>query len=251
MKTKILLIICSFFIVLSGCNLSDHEIPSGRVRLVKRQTAGYGTYSYTYDAMNRLATETFVPALMITPYQISFTDYTPDNRLAEAVEDLPAPFNDLGHEVLRGPDGRISRIRKYCVGGPTCTSGIWYFSYPVDGVTEVEFWDNGSLFRGTDVYTLNSAGQIVEIKHYDSADVLITTTINLTFDDKKNTFSFYPEGFLTSPTSSNNTVSYRITNHITSEITDVSNEYEYNAEGWVTKRMTAGFATSTFEYESY
>lgn len=251
MKYQFILIVAFLLTSLAGCTLEDHEIPSGNVRIVKRERVGYGAYRYTHDAMNRLATEVFEPTVMISPYDVAFTGFTADNRLAQAVENFPAPLNDLGHEVQRAPDGKIERIRKYCVGGPTCTSGIWYFTYPLANVVEVKFWDNGSLFRGTNTYTFNSAGQITEIRQYNASDVLTTTTTHLTFDDKKNMLSFYPEGYLTLPASNNNVVDFTVTNHLTSDVTSASYAYEYNAEGWVTKRTRTGFAAEVLEYETY
>lgn len=251
MKYGLICVVAFLLASLAGCSLEDHEIPSGNVRIVKRERVGYGTYRYTHDAMNRLATEAFEPAVMITPFDVAFTGFTADNRLAMAVENFPAPLNDLGHEVQRAADGKIERIRKYCVGGPTCTSGIWYFTYPLANVVEVKFWDNGSLFRGTDAYTFNSAGQITEIRHYNASDVLTTTTAHLTFDDKRNMFSFYPEGYLTMPASNNNVVDFTITNHVTSDVESASYAYEYNTENWVTKRTRTGFATEILEYEAY
>lgn len=251
MKYQFIFIVAFLLTGLVACTLEDHEVPSGNVRVVKWELVGYGTYRYTHDAMNRLATEVFEPVGMITPYDVAFTDFTADNRLVQAVENFPAPLNDLGHEVVRAPDGKIERIRKYCVGGPTCTSGIWYFTYPAANVVEVKFWDNGSLFHGTDAYTFNSAGQITEIRHFNASDVLTTTTTHLTFDDKKNMLSFYPEGYLTVPASNNNVVDFTVTNHLTSEVVSASYAYEYNSEGWVTKRMRTGFATQLLEYEAY
>ena len=250
MKAAIKLFTLLLIVNLTSCVLDDHGVPPTQVRIVKRETVGYGTYTYNYDETNRLAKETFSPATAITPYYYDFTAFDSANRLLEAIQYFTA-FPDLGHEVLRDPDGKITRIRKYCVGGPTCTSGIWYFAYPTANTVEVEFWDNGSLFRGTQVYTFNSAGQIVETKSFNSADELTRTRVNTSFDDKRNMFSYYPEGFSTSPAANNNALTYQVTDHTTGTTTDGSVSYEYNSQGWVTKQIIMGEVVEIFEFESY
>ena len=246
--TKLVTLFCIFTLI--GCVFTDHLIPN-RYRITKRQTVGYATSNYTHSEVNRLAKETFVPVGSIESYYFDFTSFDPSNRLIEAVQHFADPTRDLGHEVLRDSDGKITRIRKYCVGGPTCTSGIWYFTYPAANTVDVKFWDNGSLFRGTDSFTFNGAGQVAQIKHYNSADVLITTTTHITFDDKRNIFSYYPEGFLTIPSSANNVLTFQTVTHATSTVTNGTYSYEYNPDGWVTKRTRPGASDDILDYEVY
>ena len=246
--TQLVTIFCIF--TLAGCVITDHLIPN-RYRITKREAVGTGTSSYTHSEVNRLAKETFAPAVAVEPYYYEFTSFDPSNRLLEAVQHFADPTRDLAHEVLRGADGKITRIRKYCVGGPTCTSGIWYFTYPGANTVDVKFWDNGSIFRSTDSYTFNGAGQVTQIKRYNSADVLLTTTTNSTFDDKRNIFSYYPEGFLTVPSSNNNVIDFQVLTHATSTVTNGTYSYEYNPDGWVTKRTRAGASDDILEYEVY
>lgn len=246
--TKLLTIFC--ILTLAGCDFTDHLLPS-RYRITKLERVGSGTYNYTYTGANRLAKETFVPGIAVEPYNIDFTSFDPSGRLLESIQHFTDPTRDLAFEVLRDADGKITRIRKYCVGGPTCTSGIWYFTYPAANTIDVKFWDNGSLFRSTDTYIFNGAGQVTQVKHYDSADALLTTTTNITFDDKRNIFSFYPEGFLTAPVSINNVLTFQILTHATSTVTNGTYSYEYNPDGWVTKRTQTGSSDENLEYEVY
>lgn len=246
--TKLLTLFYIFTLV--GCVFTDHDIPN-RYRIIKRESVGYATSTYTHSGANRLAKETFVPVIAVEPYYIDFTSFDPSNRLLEAIQHFAIPSRDLAHEVLRDSDGRITRIRKYCVGGPTCTSGIWYFTYPAANTVDVKFWDNGSLFRSTDSFTFNSAGQVTQVKHYNSVDELLTTTTNITFDDKRDIFSYYPEGFLTVPVGNNNVLTFQILTHATSTVTNGTYAYEYNRDGWVTKRTRTGARDEILEYEAY
>jgi hypothetical protein len=247
--TKFLILI--LFVNLSGCLLKDHEIPEVRVRLSKQHRPNYGTFDYNYDPMGRMSKETFTPSTSITPYYFDFTSFDSENRLLEGVENFNPPLPDLGYEVLRNSDGKINRIRKYCVGDRTCTSGIWYFTYPSSNTVEVKFWDNGSIFRRTDTSSFNAMGQITEVKSYNETNVLITTTSNLSFDDKRNLASHYPEGYFTSPNSNNNVLLAQVKVHATDTVTDNTYTYEYNPQGFVVKSYRNGELTANFEFEPY
>lgn len=251
MKVSVKLLLLTLIISMSGCSWMDHEIPVERVRLVKQIIPDYGTYMYSYDASGRMAKETFAPSVSITPYYFDFTSFDATNRLLEGVANFAPPIPDLAHEVQRNPDGSINRIRKYCADGSTCTSGIWYFAYPMPNTVEVAFWDNGSIYGRKDVYTFNALGQITEEKYYNASNVLVTTTSYTNFDDKWSKTDHYPEGYFTSPNGKNNVLTSELTVHATGVITNHVYNYEYTTQGFITKSYRDGTLTATFQYESY
>lgn len=121
---------------------------------------------------------------------------------------------------------------------------IYKYTYSGNVITEDYRFDNNKGWR--QVYMYDANGNIAEIKSYTNTsdanpEGTYSGVINYTYDDKKNARSSIPQGFLF-PASVNNIKSTQYNGGAIE-----SSQYEYNADGYPTKR-TDSF-TRIYEYK--
>jgi YD repeat-containing protein len=122
------------------------------------------------------------------------------------------------------------------------------FTYPAGKQIEKDY-NNANVLLYSYENTLSADGKnIIEIKSFNAASVLTFTHVYSNFDAKKNNELLLPYGYYAFHSNENNYQNFTNTNHITSAVTSSTLTYEYNSDGYVTKRTSSTGSITLFEY---
>lgn len=253
MKKEFLFVVTMLLLLTTACKKKDNPPPTPpapqKTRVVKADfSAVAGVYTYTYNAAGNIATETFTSTTTGNPSRvITFTNYDLLGRITEYVTDFnDVSITDSKSIISYNSNGKIERLV--------------YFDFPSGvsaGYTAMEYtglkvivkrYSLANAFLGSTEYTLTSDGNnIAEQKNYNAANVLQATTTFSNYDNKNTYESLLPAGYFTVPVSKNNFQTLSRTNNVTGAVTTFTATFEYNADGYPTKR-TFGSGVSTYEY---
>lgn len=193
------------------------------------------TSIYSYDSNNRLENYKRNGSANNPAVNQNFV-YNADGTLHKIVDaDNDAPITEFFYDANKKIATKVGR------------NGIDIFKYTYKGNVVTEDYRFISTNKGwKQVYTYDRNGNITEIKSYSNTsdanpEGTYSAVINYTYDDKKTATSSLPQAFLF-PSSVNNIKTSKINGGAIG-----SSQYEYNADGYPTKR-TDSF-TRIYEYK--
>ena len=201
-------------------------------------------YTYTYDASNRMTTfaRTSNPSNPSRNY--TFT-YNANGSLAEYFESIG---NNKGKYTYNA-DGTVATQKEYSVSGAVETLYNTYtYTYAAGIVTENYVYSpTGNGFRQEYKYDVN--GNNIEVKSYNTTPANPAGTFSGTatygnYDAQNNPNSSYPPAFIFPGSAKNNYRSLSYNSGGTATYT-----YEYNADGYPTKRSAGSTDVSVYEYK--
>jgi hypothetical protein len=234
---------------LFSCKKNDDNTiavaPVQTTLLSKAIYSSVGTYDYTYDAQNRLKTETYSGNASNPAAVVTFTGYDSDGKLTGYTGHYTvAGYTDY-NTVITYSSSKPDKMFFYNVSGPL----LYYIGFTYSGtlVTQKQYSTTGAVTSTTE-YTYSADGKnVVQSKSYNSAGTLTSTTVYTNFDGKKTAEGLIPAGYSTIPANTNNWQTLSRTSSA-GVVTGFSATYEYNADGYPTRRIADNGANIEYQY---
>lgn len=242
---KLMFLSLALGLVFTACKKSNDVVEPAHKNLLLKITNDGLISTHTYDASNRMITfaRTSNPSNPARSY--TFT-YNTNGSLAEYFESIGLNKGKYTYNA----DGTVATQKEYNVSGATETLVNTYTYTYVAGVVMANYVyaPTGNGFR--DEYKYDGNGNLIEDKVYSNttpANPAGTYSVTITYgnyDAQNNPNSSYPSAFIFPGSAKNNFRSF-------SYSTGGSNiyTYEYNADGYPTKRTTAGADVVAYEYK--
>lgn len=250
MKTKILTLIC-FTVVFAACkkNKDNPALVNEQKNYLIKKTRGESTETWSYDNQNKLTAIVFAnPTNSSSPsntYKI--ISYNNNGDVNEALYDyVSATINDVKVLYTYNTEGNL--IRSTFIDNVTGATGNYQIIEYIGKQIKVSSYESNAI-EGFNTYTKSADGKnVIEKKYYDSSGTLFYTWTYSNFDKKKNIQLLYPKSLTSGVSSENNyqTEIYKDTN--SGGTTTFTYTFEYNADGYVTKRTAANGTFSSYEY---
>jgi hypothetical protein len=249
MKSKIILstlLLCLLF----SCKKKSEDVPAVQnIYCSKLIQSTLGTETWSYDAQNKptLLTFTSVDENVNPSYNYRILKYTANGSIEEAIYDYVSPTRqDVKLVNTFNAEGKFTRVDTYNASTQTLQS--YSTAIYATGSVRVNYYATAAVLSSYYLYIPTADGKNVEeIKSYSGNNVLSYSNKNSNFDTQKSFQSLYPVGYLIGAVSTNNSRTIVLSeppNTFTYNYT-----FEYNADGYVTKRInaTTGSVVS-FEY---
>lgn len=251
MKQFFQLAIFSIIFLITACSKKDSQ-PSvtQSIKITKADYGSIGNFTYTYDANKNMATETYsgdgTPSNV--PYVVTMTNYDTKGRLTEYNIDYPSgSFSDLKYSISYTTDGRPERIVSFDIN-TGAYAGYSSWEYLVGKIIFKRYGLTNTL-QSRNEYTLAADGNnVAELKTYNAAGTLTSTTTYSNYDAKFTVESLYPIGYSIGNLSKNNFTTLSRVNNVSGTTSGFSVTFEYNDEGYPIKRTLSSGTVQTFTY---
>lgn len=235
-------------VIVSSCKKDSTPPPPQKTRLAKSNFPAVGTFTYTYDAAGNMATEVYSGNASNPPSTTTFTNFDLKGRVTQYTRDFTSTIiTDEKNIISYTADGKLDRVVAF-VSSTGDYLGYNSFEYAA-GKMIVKRYNLANNLTGSTEYTFTADGNnIAESKSYSSTGALRSTTVYSNYDDKINPDNLIPIGYYEIPVSKNNYRSVSITNAVTGAVISFTATFEYNNDGYPTKRTTSTGSTNTYEY---
>jgi hypothetical protein len=234
--------------VLFSCKKNDDAaVPAQTTLLSKAIYSAVGTYDYTYDAQNRMKTETYSGNASNPGDVATFTGYDSNGKLTGyTVHYTSGSYTDYNGVVTYNNDGKPDKLFYYNVTGPL----LYYYGFTYSGsVVTVKQYNAAGTATSTTEHTYSADGKnVVQSKSYNSSGTLTSTSVYSNFDTKKSVDALFPSGYTTTPANENNWQNLSRTNNSTGAVTSFTVTYQYNSEGYPTYRTADNGSTIEYQY---
>lgn len=250
MKTKILIILC--VVILAACkkDKKENEPVVEQKTYIKKQITSQGTNTWNYDAQNRLNTMQFASINEVPnpSYTYKASNFNNNGDINDALTDyISAIINDIKEINTYNADGNLIRVN--FIDNVTGASQGYRTQEYTGNQIKLTNYNASNTINSSTLYTKSADGKnVVELKFYTSAGTLSGTTTYSNFDNKKNIQTLYPKGWSTGIKSENNYQTETYTPASTGITANYTYTYEYNEDGYVTKRIAASGAFISYEY---
>lgn len=234
---------------------NDPPPPPPKVTLLVKEDFGFGVNQYTYDGNNRMISVTYTDATTASNNNvITITKYDDKGRVQEAnIDNANGSLADTKEVNIFSADGKLERKDIYVKGttGETLSSQIIY-TYNGDKVDITRKTISTGAVLNYQGYTIDANGNAIQFRGFNAiTGVAVTVNEYTSFDDKKNAYANIPRGWYEF-SSKNNYLALKQTNLTTGAVLNRTFTYEYDADGFPTKRTTLGGTTTpvvTYTYE--
>jgi len=237
---------------------NDNSTPSGTLLLAKASIQPAGTTTtFTYDDQKRMIKAASVFSNPKNDNTITFT-YDAQGLLVEYVKDYADPiYEDTKTAVVYlTPGNDFVGADIYSMSNLSMPQSSLDFEFSANKITRINYKADGITASGKTEITLaegaNNTSVIKEYKITGGVPTLLSTENYSDYDDKNSPYGFYPReykllvsGILTSV---NNYKKLKATDDLTGEVSTYNYTYQYNAEGYVSKRTSESGETLTYEY---
>lgn len=249
MKTKVLIILCVAILV--SCKKNRNSAPTLELKtyLVKTVTV-FGTETWSYDAQNKPLSMQFVSTLESSnpSYTYQINSLNSNGAITDAVYDYVSASNiDVRELKTYNNEGKLIRVTSF-INATGLSNSYTTYQYLTNEIRTTTY-NASNVVTSSTLYTLSADGKnITEIKNYNAAGGLKNRATYSNFDNKSNHTLLYPKGYGAGIISTNN---YLTVVYFNAEIgtTNTTNyTFEYNTDGYPTKRIMVGSNTDTFEY---
>jgi YD repeat-containing protein len=254
MKTNLnTAILFMFLFLFMACKKSDTATPAAQKTLLSKadfSPAG-GIHTYTYDAAGNMLTEVSTAGTSGVAFTTTFTNYDVMGRVTEYITDyVSAAYTDIKTVVSFNASGKIDKILDFQLNGGALDD-YYTFEYPA-GKQIRKYYTNANVLSGIAENTFSADGKNrIETKNFNNPSnlsVLSNTQAYSNFDTKKTRDLLFPYGYSLVEASENNFQTLTSTNNITNVVTTTTYTYEYNSDGYFTKRTSSTGAVSLYEY---
>ncbi|MCK7588954.1 hypothetical protein M0G43_00050 [Subsaxibacter sp. CAU 1640] len=248
MKTlKYILIVASWLVLLTSCSKDDDGGNQPLQTLLSKRITSTETISYTYDNNNRAtgySTENISPE---NNFIVTY-NYHSSGQLAEVIYNPANSIEDTKVVYSYNNNNQISRIETSYVSGSLSSPVSKYEAdYSTPGKVSVFRYTmagTGTPYLNTEYY-LDANGNVESQLSYSASGLLIVTTENSNYDDKKIASASLPDEDFVRPINNYGTVTVTATGSAPSVSTFT---YEYNDDGYPTKRTSNTGSMVTYEY---
>lgn len=245
MKTLqiITLLLCINFLI--SCSSDDDASNNNQQTLLAKSVTSSQTTTYVYDDNNRVISNEVIASNPLNNYSTIYT-YNGSGQLAEVFYDSESSTEDIKSVYFYNESGQTTKIENYLVSsGISTLDSKSEAIYDTPGKVSVYETPNGSTPYLSVEYFLDANGNVIEQLAYDTAGFLIVTTENSDFDDKHSpSLSITKTGFVKN-VNNYGTVTVTATGGVPSTGTFT---YEYNSDGYPTKRTSNTGSIFTYEY---
>lgn len=249
MKKRIITAL-SFVVILTSCNKNEDDLSAQKTYLSK-EIFSTGTRNYSYDAQGKLTSvvfsstnETTNPSFTYTPTMFNSTGAITEGTF----EYNDTTLSDSKIVNVFNADGKISTYTEYIVEGNTvrlrCT-----FEYAGNKFTKKRY-NVADTLTSQDVTTTSATGNITKIEYFNIATSEVNRITEFSgFDDKISPTTLYPAGWLVLSGRYANNYGNQLTTVVsTGASTNYTYVYEYNADGYATKRTASDGTTISYQY---
>lgn len=225
-----------------SCGKRDNPDPA-RQTLLERISTNSQTTTYTYDDNNRAIRFDAVFTNPVSNYS-GFYTYNNSGQLTEVLYETSG--DDIKSLYFYNGSGQITKIETYLISGGVETFDAQSAAiYTTPGKISVYETPGGAAPYLYVEYFLDAKGNIERQLTYNPAGSLLVTTVNSDFDDKHAPALSVPKtGFVRN-----------VNNYGTVTVTPAGSSasigtytYEYNSDGYPTKRTTNTGSITTYEY---
>ncbi len=249
MKTKTILLglLAVVFAIACKKNTSPPLVPTGTY--LSKETSSVGTFTYNYDVQNRLQSVVFVSTdeAINQSWTLTVTSYDAQNRYVDALTDYTSPTQvDFRETTTYDANGNVLSKRYYNNTTGVLLNGSQIADYSVPNEVKVSYYNASNVLTSYTVYKYDGNNR-TEYRNYNTAGTQISAVVYSNYDANKAPYSLYPTGYSIAPASKNNVGTQNVTNY-SGVTTAYTYTYEYNADGYATKRTSASGAISTYEY---
>ena len=240
---KLIFACLAFSLAFTACKKNKDVIEPAHQNLVTKRTDNDGlTFTYTYDASNKMIAYTQSANPSNAPRNYTFT-YNTNGSLAEFFESISQNKGKYTYNT----DGTVNTQKEYSVSGATETLVNTYtFTYVAGVVIQNYIYaPTGNGWRQE--YKYNANGNLIEVKSYTTTPANPAGTYSGVvtygnYDTKNTPGSSFPAAFSFPGYGKNNVGS------IVYSFGTVNYTYEYNADGYPIKRID-GTSISIYEYK--
>lgn len=245
--------LCFFIliIILVGCKKKDVIAPPTNTYISKQTFYGTGIRTFNYTAQNQLQSVVFASENEAYNKSNSYTVVKIDatGKITEAVVDyIDAATQDINILTTYDANNRII-LEKYTNTTTNATTNSVEYMYSGNQITTTSKNSSGNI-QSISITSLTTDGKNIDkIEYKNAAGVLQSTTTYTGYTTSKSYEPLYPVGY-GNPSYSTNTYSKAtIVNASTGASNTSDYTYEYNVDGYATKRTntTTGNA-NTYEY---
>jgi hypothetical protein len=254
MKKYLFAFISFSVIIITSCKKKDNPAAPPptpqKIRLVKADfTSVAGVFTYNYNSSGFITSENFTGTTTGNPSRtITYSNYDIQGRVTEYIVDINDPsYADSKTVISYNSNGKPERF--IYINLPSGTNA-GYTTLEYSGLKVfVKNYSATNTLQNTTEYTYTTDGNnVAESKVFNAAGVLISTTAYSNYDTKNTYELLLPFGTLSAPLSKNNFLAFSRTVHSTGAVTNVTVTFEYNADGYPTKRTLSSGPVSTYEY---
>lgn len=248
MKTiKFILATTLLLIWFASCSSDDNGDGQPLQTLLSKRITSTETISYTYDNNNRATgytTENIGPENNYTATYM----YNSSGQLVEVIYNPANSIEDTKVVYSYNNNGQISTIETSYVSG-SLSSPVSKYEADYSTVGKVSVYTftmagTGTPYLSTEYY-LDVNGNIESQLSYGASGLLIVTTENSGYDDKKTASASLPDEDFVRNVNNYGTVTVTPTGGTPSVSTFT---YEYNDDGYPTKRTSNAGSVVTYEY---
>ncbi|MGJ7033842.1 hypothetical protein [Niabella hirudinis] len=243
-KTIFLTLVAIAAVLMTGCKKDKTQPPSPKTLLSKFITATSVT-TYSYDENNRATRYTVNHGDPSADYTATYT-YNSSGQLADVYFDNSGTTSDFKDSYFYNSNGQLTKIETYRVGDGIATmESKTEADYSTPGKVSSYRTPSGGERKLVTEFYLNAKGNIIRQLSYSTEGELQATTENADFDDKHVASESLPKTAYVR--SVNNYQKVTVTNPGSTPSIHTYT-YEYNSDGYPTKRTTNTGLIFTYEY---
>lgn len=242
-NTLITLWLC---IALAACSKDDDNPPTEKQTYLSKTITSSSTTTYQYDQNNRAISSTVeFGSSPLSNYSSTYT-YNSSGQLTEWLIDYANSTDNTKLVYSYNGDGKISETKTYVVSGSTSTLyRTTTPGYATPGKISVMTLNEGDLMPYKEYdYFLDAKGNVTRQIQYSGLGSTLSTVEYLGYDDKNSPGLSIPR---TNVTSSPNNFSTHKSTDASGTIT-TTYTFEYDADGYPTKRTSSSGVIITYEY---
>lgn len=255
LQTIFAITILSFFAV--ACSNDGDSEANKPVSLLTKFTHDSGYSNYTYDANNKLSlTEEVNPGF--SNYKTTFV-YNSNGKIEESLTvSTGGMFPSAPLKMTYTYDAQNRLIEKKYFQAPSQNSALFnyfrsdFFEYNGNLLTLKSFKKEDNFPDTRTIYEFDNNGNIIKKIAYsqmtaNNPNGLIFYSETYIYDDKMNPETSLPSEYKFPNFTKNNQL--KTTNVMSNETYITDFVYEYNTDGYVTKRSSSDFSSSAYEYK--
>lgn len=249
MKTKILIILC--IVALTACKKSRNVEPVAEKKTYLNKLTTYiGIETWTYDAQSRPTNMVFASTYEPTDpsYTYKINSISNEGAVIDAVYDYVSTLKpDIRELKTYNTEGKLIRTTSF-INTTGLSEGYTTYEY-LSNEIKTATYNASNVLTSSTLYTKSADGKnVIEIKKYNGVGTLQSRSTYSNFDNKKSYALLYPLGYGSGIVNTNNYLTMIFYNANIGTTNTTNYTYEYNTDGYPTKRVMVGSNTDTFEY---
>jgi hypothetical protein len=249
MRTKILILLCVVMFTACKKNRNAEPIVDPKTYMYKLTTY-IGTETWAYDTQNKPTSMVSASTYELTDpsYTYKINSINNEGAVIDAVYDYVSTLKpDIRELKTYNTEGNLIRTTSF-INTTGLSEGYTTYEY-LSNEIKTTTYNASNILTSSTLYTKSADGKnIVEIKKYNGTGALQSRSTYSNFDIKKSYALLYPLGYGLGIVNTNNYLTVIFYNASIGVTNTTNYTYEYNTDGYPTKRIMVGSNTDTFEY---